>query len=256
MTRLAAFVAAAVTLCGQLVVAEGPQVMTWNVDGDTRQAIVYAPSAKSSSGRAPLVLSFHGRGDNMRNFQMTDMHLAWPEAIVAYFQGLPGNRDGVSGWQVERGQDHDRDLKLVDTALAALRQRFSVDVARIYSTGFSNGAIFTYLLWAERSDVFAAFAPVAGRLRPSMTLKQPKPVIHTAGSADRTIAFSAQSEAIDMTKRVDGVSDEGTGCGAGCTIYAARSATPVVTWIHPGGHEYPEGTSERIVDFFRNHTRR
>jgi len=29
-----------------------------------------------------------------------------------------------------------------------------------------------------------------------------------------------------------------------------------VTWIHPGGHEYPEGTSERIVDFFRNHTRR
>ena len=29
------------------------------------------------------------------------------------------------------------------------------------SAGFSNGANFTYLLWAERPEVFAAFAPVA-----------------------------------------------------------------------------------------------
>jgi hypothetical protein len=28
----------------------------------------------------------------------------------------------------------------------------------------------------------------------------------------------------------------------------------VMTWIHPGGHEYPRGTSERIVEFFHQHT--
>ena len=31
------------------------------------------------------------------------------------------------------------------------------------------------------------------------------------------------------------------------------SAVPVMTWIHPGGHEYPDGTSERIAKFFRDH---
>ena len=104
----------------------------------------------------------------MQNFQHTDMHLAWPEAIVVYVQGLPSRRDGLAGWQVEKGEDDDRDLKLVDTALASLRAKFSVDDDRIYATGFSNGANFTYLLWAERPAVFAAYAPVAARLRSSV----------------------------------------------------------------------------------------
>ena len=126
-------VAAAMTLWAPMAIAEGPEVMTWSVDGDTRQGVVYPPSARTAGGHVPLVFSFHGRGDDMKNFQSTRMHRAWPEAIVVYFQGLPGGADGLSGWQVERGQDHDRDLKLVDAALTALRRRFTVDQARIYS---------------------------------------------------------------------------------------------------------------------------
>jgi poly(3-hydroxybutyrate) depolymerase len=76
--------------------------MTWKVGDDTRSAIVYPPSRTSAGGKAPLIFSFHGRGDNMQNFQHTDMHRAWPEAIVVYFQGLPSRRDGLSGWQVEK----------------------------------------------------------------------------------------------------------------------------------------------------------
>ena len=37
---------------------------------------------------------------------------------------------------------------------------------------------------------------------------------------------------------------------------AGPVVVPVMTWIHPGGHEYPEGTSERIANFFREHPRR
>src|SRR4051794_28447383 len=99
---------------------EIPQVMTWQVGSDTRRAMVYAPSADSPDGKAPLVFSFHGHGDNMQNFRHTALHRAWPEAVVVYFQGLPSRRDGLSGWQVERGQDEDRDLRLVDAALASL----------------------------------------------------------------------------------------------------------------------------------------
>src|SRR5262245_51862212 len=134
-------VAATVTFAAPGAFAE---TMTWKVAAETRRAIVYAPSVSSPSGKAALGFSFHGRGDDRENFQYTEMHKAWPEAIVVYFQGLP-NGDGLNGWQVEKGQDNDRDLKLVDAALASLRVKFKVDDARIYSTGFSNGANFTYL---------------------------------------------------------------------------------------------------------------
>src|SRR5712671_6986863 len=176
-------VAAATTLSAQTGPPQRAEMMTWKVDGDTRRAIVYAP-ANSAGGGAPLVFSFHGHGDNTQNFQHTDMHLVWPEAIVVYFEGLPSRRDGLSGWQVETGQDEDRDLKLVDAALTSLRKRFDVDDRRIYSTGFSNGANFTYLLWAARPAVFAAFAPVAARLRASVKPALPKPLFHVAGTQD------------------------------------------------------------------------
>jgi polyhydroxybutyrate depolymerase len=124
--------------------AASAEVMTWNVEGVTREAIVFAPAASPAGGQNPLVLSFHGRGDNAQNFQHTDLHLASPYAIVVYFQGL-ATRDRLAGWQVERGENNDRDLKLVDVALASLRKKYNIDDDRIYATGFSNGAMFTYL---------------------------------------------------------------------------------------------------------------
>ena len=118
------------------------------------------------------MFSFHGHGDNMENFQHTDMHRHGRRPSSSTSRARRAHAT-VSGWQVEKGQDDDRDLRLVDAALASLRDKFKVDDARIYSTGFSNGANFTYLLWAERPGVFAAFAPVAARLRPSVQPKQP-----------------------------------------------------------------------------------
>ena len=65
--------------------------MTWTVDGDKREAIVFAPPRRR--GKLPLIFSFHGHGDDMENFQYVGLQQAWPDAIVVYFQGLP-SRDG------------------------------------------------------------------------------------------------------------------------------------------------------------------
>lgn len=235
--------------------AASAEVMTWKVEGVTREAIVFAPAASPAGGKNPLVLSFHGRGDNVQNFQHTDLHLASPYAIVVYFQGLP-TRDRLAGWQVERGENNDRDLKLVDVALASLRKKYNIDDDRIYATGFSNGAMFTYLLWAERPEVFAAYAPVAGRLRPSVQPKQPRPLFHVAGERDPQVTFADQKAAMTIAIGVNGVRDKTTRCGDGCTIYGAGTPAPVMTWIHDGGHVYPRDTSQRIASFFRDHSRR
>ena len=230
------------------------QLVTFPVDGEMRQAFVYAPSPPPAGGRLPVVLAFHGRGDNIRDFQYVNLHVAWRDAIVVYFQAL--DRDGLSGWQVERGQDQDRDLTLVDTALATLRKKYAVDDDRIYATGFSNGAAFTYLLWAERPTVFAAYAVVAGRLRPSVRPKEPRPLLAVAGERDPQIPFTDQKSAIVTSIAVNGVRGTSAACGQGCTTYGAETPAPVAVWIHPGGHSYPRGTSERIVSFFRDHPNR
>ena len=240
-------------LGAQTAPAQRPEVMIWKVAGESRAAWVYAPSVKSPGGKAPLVFSFHGHGDAVENFQRTNLHRTFPEAIVVYPEGSSVRLDGLSGWQTERGQDHDRDLELVDAMLASLREKFSVDDTRIYSTGFSNGAGFTYLLWAERPNVFAAFAPVAGRLRPSVLLTQPRPLIHVAGRRDPTVLFADQQAAIDTARRVNGASGTGASCGTGCTLYVSSTNAEVIAWIHPGGHEYPAGTADGIAKFFRDH---
>jgi len=229
------------------------EVVRWHVDGATREAIVYAPAVSQGGAGAPLVLSFHGYGDNMQNFQHTNVHVVWSDAIVVYFQGLE-TRGGLPGWQVEPDGGN-RDLKLVDVALASLRESHNVDDDRIYATGYSNGGMFTYLLWAERPGVFAAYAPVAARLRPSVRPAQPKPLFHVAGDRDQVVRFADQEAAIEVAIEVNGVRATTMGCGDGCTVYGPETPVPVMTWIHAGAHVYPRGTSERIVSFFRDHSR-
>ena len=230
------------------------EIVRWRVDGQTREAMVYAPTVSREGERVPLVFSFHGYGDTMQNFQYTSLHIAWPEAIVVYGQGLE-RRGGFPGWQVEAGGD-DRDLKFVDVVLASLRETYDIDEDRIYATGFSNGGMFTYLLWAQRSDVFAAYAPVAARLRPSVQPEQAQPVFHIAGERDRVVRFSDQQAAIDIALEVNAVAGRATeSCGEGCTVYGSYLVTPVMTWIHPGAHTYPRETAGRLVSFFRDHQR-
>ena len=217
------------------------------------EAIVYPPASTPVGAKAPLVLAFHGHGDTADNYQGVALHEEWPQALVVYPQGLDSPRDGAPGWQVEKGKEDDRDLKLVDQMLISLRKQFSVDDARIYATGFSNGANFTYLLWAERPNVFAAYAPVAARILPSVHLTVPKPVLHIGGTADHQIEFSDQKEAIAAAMRTNGAPAKGTECGPYCNLYESEPRASVMTVLHPGGHTYPRGTSRVIVVFFRKH---
>ena len=106
------------------------------------------------------------------------------------------------------------------------------------------------------AGLFAAFAAVAGRLGQSVQPKQPRPVLHIGGEHDMQVAFTDQKDAIARAVVVNGVGSATAACGEGCTLYGGGTAAPVMTWIHPGGHVYPRGTSERIVAFFRQHPRR
>ena len=66
--------------------------------------------------------------------------------------------------------------------------------------------------------------------------------------------FEFQKQAVEAAERVDGVSDKGERCGSNCMLYNSVNGAPVMTVFHAGGHEYPDGTSETIVKFFKEHS--
>ena len=218
-----------------VVAIAAPERLTIKIDGVDRQALVFAPAKAAAA--VPTLFVYHGAGDTAENFTIVGFEGAWPEALVVYMDGLslgPG-QGGV--FQARDASNENRDLKFFDAMLAELHKRFTIDDTRVYATGFSNGARMTYLLWATRPNVFAAFAPVAGMLSADVSLLEPKPVLHVAGRADRTNAFDEQMKSVELARTAN-----------------RATGTPVETYLHNGGHYWPPDTTGRIVAVLRTKT--
>lgn len=247
-----------------LLIAQTPEPSprTWDIDGDKREAIVYAPS-KKTEGKVPLLFDFHGHGGTAKHAaKVHHFQETWPEAVVVYMQGLntPGkltDPDGKrTGWQSGPGDQKDRDLKFFDAVLASMKKDYPVDESRIYATGHSNGGAFTYLLWAKRGDTFAAFAPVAAAAGLYFADAKPKPVFHATSEKDPLVTFAMQSRTLDRVKQLNGCNDKGEEWAKGCTSYPSKKGSPVVIYLHDEGHKYPEATPALIVKFFKEQVKK
>ena len=260
MSRNVLLVTLICAACGPLLAAENLRRVEWKVDGVTREALVYVPAAAKTAA-APVVFAFHGHGGTMRHAAASFAYQKhWPEAIAVYMQGLntPGQLTDPEGkkpgWQKAAGDQNDRDLKFFDAVLKTLKQDFRVDAQRIYATGHSNGGSFTYLLWAERGEVFAAAAPSGAVARQALKTMKPKPVLHVAGEKDELVRFAWQKLMMDALRRINGCGD-GQPWGKCCTLYPSKTGTPVVTFIYPEGHTFPQEAPPIIVKFFKEHAR-
>ena len=242
--------------------ANGPQEQEWVVDGVVRHGLVVVPQTTQTNA-IPVVFVFHGHGGTMNQAaRKFAIHAHWPTALVVYLQGLNGpghllDQEGKeSGWQITPGDQGDRDLKLFDAVLASLRHNYQIDDKRIYATGHSNGGYFTYLLWAARGDQLAAVAPVAAAAGSVAAEFKPKPVLHIAGQNDPLVKFAWQAATMNRLRKLNGCGEgQPWGGEPGCTLYASRLGAPVVTWIHPGKHEFPATAGALIVKFFKAQAR-
>jgi polyhydroxybutyrate depolymerase len=250
-----------ITLTGVASAENVPERREWIVDGVTREGLVAVP-ATAKTAPTPIVFAFHGHGGNMRQTARSfGYHTVWPEAIVVYLQGLntPGKLTDPEGkkpgWQHDLGAQGDRDLKFFDAVLASLEKDYRVDDKRIYSTGHSNGGGFTYLLWAARGERFAAMAPSAAILVPANLPKlKPKPVLHVAGDNDALVKYAWQDRMMAALRKLNECS-EGQPWGESCTLYPSKLNTPVVTFIHHGGHQFSPDAPALIVKFFKEHAK-
>jgi polyhydroxybutyrate depolymerase len=236
-----------------------PKSVELTVGDVKREAVVYAPAKPGKA--VPVVFAFHGHGGTGKHAARTmAFHTHWPEAVVIYPQGLntPGQltdpEGKKTGWQAKAGDQSDRDLKFFDDLLKWAKKEYPVDDKRVYVTGHSNGGGFTYLLWQQRGDVFAAVAPSAAAGKNAKDLKA-KPCLHVAGEADELVKYEWQKATMATVRKTNGCDDTGrewakAGKLVG-TVYESKGGTPFVSLVGPGGHTFPAEAPKLIVKFFQ-----
>ena len=137
------------------------QSRTLRVAGVGRSYLLITPSSYQSGHPVPLVLVFHGAGGGPRQMARHTGFTALAERegfVVAYPAGLRRR------WNDGRGIVSSDDVAFIKALLDTLEGQLSIDPRRIYATGISNGAMFSYRLACDLPGVLAGIAPVAGAM--------------------------------------------------------------------------------------------
>lgn len=252
---------------------EPQQLEPWKleVDGVERRALVRIPesarrsAAEDGAAPAPLVLAFHGHGGRAPGFaRRFALHGEWPEAIVAYPQGLPTpgrltDPEGrLPGWQGRAGDQGDRDLAFFDALLERLQEEAAVDPDRIHVTGHSNGGGFTYLLLQERGQLLASVSPSASaRGRAQRELSHPRvAVLHAGSPDDALVRWAWQQESIHNLLDLRGCEPGEPWKQDGRVVrHPGPEGGDVLLFEHDGGHRHSPDHAQVAVRFFKAYPR-
>ena len=167
--------------------------------GEERRWLLHRP-ASLPAGPRPLVLMFHGAGATAG---MTARQTGWGAVadregfLVAFPEGTakdpgapPTFRLNPQAWNDGSGRGHTArratdDVGFAGRLLDHLVATEPVDPARVYASGFSNGASFAFRLGAECPARIAAVAAVAGHCWVGVSRVEPVvPLLYVVGDQD------------------------------------------------------------------------
>ena len=133
-------------------------VRTLTVQESTRTYRLVVPTGTPSGKPLPLVLVLHGSSSTADEVAVTtgfDLVAVQGQAIVVYPNAYNGRWYSTGSGTLD-------DVLFIRMLIDRLKADFQIDPARIYATGFSNGADMTYRLACQLADRIAAVGPVAG----------------------------------------------------------------------------------------------
>ena len=249
-----------------------------------RVFLLHSPPALPKDKPVPLVFVFHGgTGDGAGTERMTHFSdLADREGfLVVYPEGIGKNwNDGRESKVIQAQRDNVDDVGFVAAMIDAISKERPVDPKRIYSTGISNGAIFSHYLAANLSGRIAAIAPVVGGMPEPVASRfkpdHPVSVFIIQGTKDPLVPYNggaiiepqrgkiiSTDEAVKKWVAQDGCSDKPTtgqlpdkDPNDGCTVKWStwsngKDGTEVTLYmIEGGGHTWPDGPQympERVI---------
>jgi len=147
--------------CGREVAA-GATTRHVTVDGTQREYLLSIPDGYDPSEPAPLLFDFHGLGSNMQQ-QALYSDLDSQGGALGYVVVTPNGQGGVlRRWSLRSPASANPDVTFVQRMLKATNRSLCIDRNRVFSTGISNGAMFSTLLACALPGRLAAIAPVAG----------------------------------------------------------------------------------------------
>lgn len=138
-------------------------------DGRTRSYRLHLPTGFSPTDGIdrPLVVALHGGSGNPNQFETQSLYSPKADAndfIVVYPKGtglLPtwNASLGCCGYANNNNVD---DVRFLKDLVARLSGAYTIDAGKVFATGHSNGAIMSYRLACDASDVFVAIGVNAG----------------------------------------------------------------------------------------------
>jgi polyhydroxybutyrate depolymerase len=218
----------------------------------------------------PLIFNLHPYGATMFDQASLSRMNAKADAegfVVVYPQAL-GDPPSWHGPLPGLPGQADRDFFV--ELLAYLESQVSVDPARIYATGLSNGGTMSYALGCAMADVLAAIAPVAGghvahdQCRPAAPIS----VLVIHGTDDPVIPFGGRgTESAPVHVWLEAWAAH-NGCNAVPDVTYPRDSVRKETWadceagvevtlyaLEGGGHLWPgsapgsiSGTFDPLLD--------
>lgn len=255
------------------IAAAGTYRFQFTHNGLTRQYLVHVP-VNAIGHSAPMLLALHGGGGDM-DYQAEHYGLIEKSDEAGFIAVFPNGssrfRSGVfatwnagacCGQAVERKVD---DVGFLKAVVARVSSQIAVDRNRIYATGMSNGAMMSYRLACEASDLIRAIAPVAGTDNTTMCkASRPVPVIHFHARDDSHVLFNGGSGPDAMAKTdfasvpatiarwvaFDRAAPQARSvvnvAGARCELYAGPAPVELCV-TDTGGHSWP-GTNPKRAD--------
>lgn len=257
-------------------------VRSLEVGGLTRTYRLYAPQGIGRQAPAALLFAFHGGGgDGVRMERLTAFtSLAHREGfLVVYPDGKYKNwNDGREAGVSRTHRENLDDLGFIAALLDALTRDYRIDPARVFSTGISNGAIFSHFLAAKLSPRIAAIAPVVGGIadpfQQTFNPDRPVSVLILQGTADPLVPYDGggiikgRRGRIISTEEAARLWAQHNGCRAapvrqvlperdptdGCRVIVStwsrcREGTEVALYsLEGGGHTWPGG-SQYLPEF-------
>ncbi len=147
--------------CGKPAAA-GVTTRHVTVGGTDREYLLSIPDGYDPAKPAPLLFDFHGLGSNMDQ-QSRYTNLDTQGAARGYVVITPnGQGDVLRHWSLDPSTAANPDVAFTQSMLRTTNRTLCIDPTRVFSTGISNGAMFSTLLACALPGRLAAIAPVSG----------------------------------------------------------------------------------------------
>jgi poly(3-hydroxybutyrate) depolymerase len=214
---------------------------TFSSAGVEREIQVYLPEDVAPG--TPALMVWHGLGDSgssMGSWMQLQLFADTYGVVVVAPESLDSSGDT---WRFSPGGSDD--LTMFDDLRTCLYDKLEIDLARLYTTGFSFGGLWTTYLTMHRSDAFAASVIMSGGTIPFYlpyeTPEHTLPVMvmwggtgDTYGSGPTEVRFEDTSMALSASLQSDG--------------------HVVAHCVHSGGHTVPNEIHDILSEWIGVHS--